>query len=139
MRERTFAWNFDAKIMKLGKRGGYAAEFPVFLLDSTPEGRLKREIQDIIEELDMMIHITKRQVAIIQEFLTHVEEFLGPENQRGPPSQQRVEAWLQFKKIHGRVLRTVQAALEELQMLQTTARNTSQAVSRSHNMALFLC
>ncbi|KAK0638574.1 hypothetical protein B0T16DRAFT_227142 [Cercophora newfieldiana] len=119
VRERTRVWRINYMIQNLKKWSGDAGELTALLLDSTPEGRLQFEAKDIVEELDIMIHITKSQVTVIREFLTHAEELF---------SSDEAEAWAQFMKSHGRVLRRVQAGLEGLEMLQATARNTSQTI-----------
>ena len=49
------------------------------LLDINPEGRLQREIKDIIDELDIMIHINRKQKEVLKRFSKHVEHILDPE------------------------------------------------------------
>ena len=56
-----------------------ASELHVPLLDIHPEGKLQREIKDIIDELDIMINITRRQRELIKRFCKHVENILDPE------------------------------------------------------------
>jgi len=43
------------------------------------EGKLQREIKDILDELDIMINITKQQKDLIQRFCKHVENILDPD------------------------------------------------------------
>jgi hypothetical protein len=49
------------------------------LLDIHPEGKLQREVKDILDELDIMISITRRQRELIRRFCKHVENILDPE------------------------------------------------------------
>jgi hypothetical protein len=51
----------------------------IALLNITPEGRLQRETKDIIEELDIMIHIAKKQKEILRRFKKHAEALLDPD------------------------------------------------------------
>lgn len=43
------------------------------LLNINPEGKLQREIKDIIDELDIMININNKQKEVIKRFTKHVE------------------------------------------------------------------
>lgn len=49
------------------------------LLDVHVEGKLQREIKDILDELDMMIHVYKQQREVMRRFCKHVEHILDPE------------------------------------------------------------
>ena len=48
------------------------------LLDIFPEGPLQKEIKDIIDELDMMLHVNKKQKDVIKRFSKNVEHILDP-------------------------------------------------------------
>lgn len=62
------------------------SDLHVPLLDIHPEGKLQREVKDILDELEIMINITRRQREIIRRFCKHVENILDPEGRwrRGP-------------------------------------------------------
>ncbi|KAK3906126.1 hypothetical protein C8A05DRAFT_12118 [Staphylotrichum tortipilum] len=49
------------------------------LLDIHTEGRLQRQIKDIIDELDMMLHVYKKQREVMRRFCRNVEQILDPE------------------------------------------------------------
>lgn len=49
------------------------------LLNINPEGMLQREIKDIIEELDIMLQITKSHKIVLRDFITNVEHILDPD------------------------------------------------------------
>ncbi|KAH7383037.1 hypothetical protein BKA64DRAFT_175090 [Cadophora sp. MPI-SDFR-AT-0126] len=48
------------------------------LLDINPEGRLLREIKDILDELHIMINIKKQQHRAFKQFRKHVEYMIAP-------------------------------------------------------------
>ncbi|KAK7990398.1 hypothetical protein PG990_014678 [Apiospora arundinis] len=60
-----------------------AARLEVPLLDINPEGKLQREIKDIIEELDIMLHITKCHRTILKQFVDNAETMLDPYGEYG--------------------------------------------------------
>lgn len=55
------------------------SDFVVPLLNINPEGVLQREIKDIIDELDIMLHITHQQKAVIRKFKKDVEHLIDRE------------------------------------------------------------
>lgn len=65
--------------MYRGKGKVDTSDLHVPLLDINPEGRLQREIKDILEELDIMIHINRTHRDVLKDFITHVEHMLDPE------------------------------------------------------------
>ncbi|KAK4237256.1 hypothetical protein C8A03DRAFT_34787 [Achaetomium macrosporum] len=48
-------------------------------IDIQPEAKLQQEIKDIIDELDMMLHIYKKQREVMRRFCKHVEHILDPD------------------------------------------------------------
>ncbi|KAK1751124.1 hypothetical protein QBC47DRAFT_351969 [Echria macrotheca] len=54
------------------------SDLHVPLLDIHPEGKLQREVKDILDELDIMLSITRRQRELIRRFCKHVENILDP-------------------------------------------------------------
>jgi len=60
------------------------------LLDINPEGRLQREIKDILEELDIMIHINRTHRDVLKDYMNHVEHILDPEGIFGFKQQHSV-------------------------------------------------
>jgi hypothetical protein len=43
-------------------------------LDINPEGKLVREVKDILDELNIMIQIKKHQERVLAEFIKHADE-----------------------------------------------------------------
>jgi hypothetical protein len=48
------------------------------LLDINPEGKLLREIKDILDELHIMINIKSKQQRVFKEFKKHVLHIIDP-------------------------------------------------------------
>lgn len=48
------------------------------MLDINPEGKLQREIKDILEELDILLYVKRTQRTVLQDFIVHVEHILDP-------------------------------------------------------------
>ncbi|KAI1385692.1 uncharacterized protein F4822DRAFT_351390 [Hypoxylon trugodes] len=76
--ERLWRWTDDASKVYRSTANGDTSELHVPLLDIYPEGRIEREIKDIIEELDIMLHITKTQKKILTKFIANAENILDP-------------------------------------------------------------
>lgn len=59
-------------------------ELHVSLLDINPEGKLQREIKDIIEELEIMIHINRTHKTILNGFIHQVTQIMDPDGRFKP-------------------------------------------------------
>ncbi|KAI0415486.1 hypothetical protein F5X98DRAFT_388827 [Xylaria grammica] len=62
------------------------------LLDINPEGQLDREIEDIIEELDIMLHLANTHDEILRKFIEQAENILNPKGKFGP--QKGSQGWM---------------------------------------------
>jgi hypothetical protein len=132
------------------------------LLDIHPEGKLQREVKDIIEELDIMLHIHKKQREIIRRFCKHVENILDPEGQWKDSNSERADALgaslhSSVPKLNGGIRRRVSESdtrkgkqldwfrlqsrellsdvddrIDELEGLRRGAESTAQSVSFYH-------
>ncbi|KAI1086348.1 hypothetical protein F5B19DRAFT_163230 [Rostrohypoxylon terebratum] len=76
--ERLWRWTDEASEIYRSNSNGDTSGLHVPLLDINPEGQLEREIKDIIEELDIMIHITKIHKKILTAFIANAENILDP-------------------------------------------------------------
>ncbi|KAF3067199.1 hypothetical protein GL218_08506 [Daldinia childiae] len=76
--ERLWRWADNASDIYKSNGNGDASELHVTLLDIHPEGQLEREIKDIVEELDIMIHITKVHEKMLLAFTSSAENLLDP-------------------------------------------------------------
>ncbi|KAI1207865.1 uncharacterized protein F4807DRAFT_168597 [Annulohypoxylon truncatum] len=76
--ERLWRWTDEASEIYRSNTNGDTSGLHVPLLDINPEGQLEREIKDIIEELDIMIHITNIHKKILTAFIANAENILDP-------------------------------------------------------------
>ncbi|KAI1778572.1 hypothetical protein F4818DRAFT_456368 [Hypoxylon cercidicola] len=76
--DRLWRWTGGASEIYRQRGSVDISELHVPLLDINPEGKLEREIKDIVEELDIMIHITKTYEDVLKNFVANVEDFLDP-------------------------------------------------------------
>ncbi|KAJ4415913.1 hypothetical protein N0V85_002493 [Neurospora sp. IMI 360204] len=79
--QHVWHWTQEAsKIYRARSKYVSSAHLHVSLLDINPEGKLQREVKDILDELDIMLHVHKRQRDIMKRFRRHVEHILDPTN-----------------------------------------------------------
>jgi hypothetical protein len=76
---RLWSWTRDARKIYRSQAYTDTTELHVPLLDINPEGHLEREIEDIIEELDIMLHIANINKDIIKSFIEQAENILNPD------------------------------------------------------------
>lgn len=74
-------WVWTSKIVNLASPNPLAdiTSFVFPLLNINPEGKLQREIKDIIDELDIMMLINRQQLTVIRTFVKHAEDILDPQ------------------------------------------------------------
>ncbi|KAK0634314.1 hypothetical protein B0T17DRAFT_473559, partial [Bombardia bombarda] len=85
---RVWYWTQKASVIYRSKSKCLdSSRLHVPLLDIHPEGKLQREIKDIVEELDIMINIQDQQREVIKRFCKHVEDIMDPgPSPPSPPS-----------------------------------------------------
>ncbi|KAI1858852.1 uncharacterized protein JN550_012414 [Neoarthrinium moseri] len=71
-------WRWTDEASKIYRSNTTASDLHVPLLDINPEGKLEREIKDIIEELDIILHVIKCHRDIIKKFIFNAEHMLDP-------------------------------------------------------------
>ncbi|KAI1851240.1 hypothetical protein JX266_003315 [Neoarthrinium moseri] len=71
-------WRWTDEASKIYRSNTTASDLHVPLLDINPEGKLEREIKDIIEELDIILHVIKCHRDIIKKFISNAEHMLDP-------------------------------------------------------------
>lgn len=59
------------------------------LLDIGREGTLQREIKDVIDELDMMIHLGRQQTKVLKRFKRLVQQMIDPVKAGDEPGAKR--------------------------------------------------
>ncbi|KAK6858117.1 Magnesium transport protein CorA- transmembrane region [Apiospora arundinis] len=76
--DRLWAWTEHWKDNIKKKNKSRMIELQVSLLDINPEGKLQREIKDIIEELEIMIHINRTHKTVLNSLIHQVTHIMGP-------------------------------------------------------------
>ncbi|KAK2049929.1 hypothetical protein LZ31DRAFT_581266 [Colletotrichum somersetense] len=74
-------WHWTERASKIyNSKSKYedTAQLHASLLNISPEGKLQREIRDIIDELDIMIHVNHKQKEVIKRFVKNVENIYDP-------------------------------------------------------------
>lgn len=109
------------------------------LLDVTPEAELQREIRDIIDELDIMLHIVGQQEEVIKRFIKFADEVLQTNSKKSPgqvasASPVNVQSIVadQIKSFDSRkmdLLSEVEDRIKELKGLKDSALSTAENVS----------
>lgn len=112
------------------------------LLDVTPEAELQREIRDIIDELDIMLHIVGQQQEVIRRFVRFAEDVLRTNPAKPPgqigsamPADVKNIVADQIKSFESRkadLLSEVEDRIKELEGLKASALSTAE------NVGLFL-
>jgi len=118
------------------------------LLNINPEGKLLKEIKDIIDEIHIMTRINQQQQTVAETFVKHIKQSLLPklrsksawdpvaalyENDNDTESQslqmeQREAANWTLTRAN-QLLKDIQDRIFELNTLEENAKNTSVAVS----------
>ncbi|KAK4447225.1 hypothetical protein QBC34DRAFT_410137 [Podospora aff. communis PSN243] len=91
----SHVWHWGRKASEIFRskyRTAAGSDVYVPLLDLHAEGRLLREVKDILDELDIMLGILKRQLELIRQLCKHVESIMDPEMQWRDAPDSRVPA-----------------------------------------------
>lgn len=114
------------------------------LLNVTPEAELQREIRDIIDELDIILHISKQQNDMITRFVKLASQIIDADVNKydylikhSNHQETTLEATLKrlaqqqsaFKTHSDDLLSEIQDRIDELSGLKTSAESTAQNVS----------
>ncbi|KAI1271146.1 hypothetical protein F5Y07DRAFT_405873 [Xylaria sp. FL0933] len=135
---RLWRWTDDARKIFRSKQYADTSDLHIPLLDINPEGKLEREIEDIIEELDIMLHITNIHKDIVKSFIAQAEKILNPSNKfptdfdcrpskesKIPDDQANYQSFrLRAEEIQERV----ESHVKDLDVLRKSAKNTADDV-----------
>lgn len=103
-------WRWTERASKMYRRlpgGGVLSELHIPLLDINPEGKLEKEIKDIVEELGIMAYIKRAEKDVLQSFVDNARQILNPgdapEAQKSPespspPRQSRIDDFYGHKR-----------------------------------------
>ncbi|TRX96019.1 hypothetical protein FHL15_003161 [Xylaria flabelliformis] len=137
----TRLWRWTDEARKIFRSQGYmnTRGLHIPLLDINPEGKLEREIEDIIEELDIMLRISNTHQDIIKSFIEQVENILDSGGnfrkrfERNVPikaglNKTNYEKYQSFKLRANESQGRVDSHVKDLESLRKTAKNTADDV-----------
>ncbi|KAI1744901.1 hypothetical protein F4680DRAFT_455877 [Xylaria scruposa] len=135
----TRLWRWTDEARKIFRSQGYmnTRGLHIPLLDINPEGKLEREIEDIIEELDIMLRISNSHQDIIKSFIEQVEHILDPRgdfrrrferNNAGLSKKKEYENYQSFKLRANECQGRIDGHVKDLESLRKTAKNTADDV-----------
>lgn len=144
-------WEWTGRVASFAKPGYLPAnlsDLVIPLLNINKEGKLQREIKDIIDELDIMIYISTQQRDVTKNFKKEVTHILDPqgmwkdkltsapitdpngEDSRDDESRKRHD-YFWFVHSADELLGDVENQIGELEGLKKSAESTSTSVSQS--------
>ncbi|KAI1756205.1 hypothetical protein F4782DRAFT_550101 [Xylaria castorea] len=137
----TRLWRWTDEARKIFRSQGYmnTRGLHIPLLDINPEGKLEREIEDIIEELDIMLRISNIHQDIIKSFIEQAENILDPGGDfrkrfernnpvRAGANKKKYENYQSFKLRANECQDRVVSHVKDLESLRKTAKNTADDV-----------
>jgi len=129
------------KSKNMVESSGMAKGMAKALLDINPEGKLVREIKDILDELNIMIQIKKHQERVLAEFMKHANH-ISEDLQKSSPVQAKAAAedkraeWWRKEYAH-EIEAGLKDRIADLNNLRESAENAEKAVSiRSELLSL---
>ncbi|KAI1324518.1 hypothetical protein F5Y16DRAFT_402372 [Xylariaceae sp. FL0255] len=132
-------WNWTAEARNIFRSQGYinTTDLHVPLLDINPEGKLEREIEDIIEELDILLSIANIHKDIVQSFIDQAKHILDPTGQLSSKElasglvqddMTKAKNWHSFHHRATDCQDRVDNHVKSLLALRTSAKNTADDV-----------
>ncbi|KAK3312035.1 hypothetical protein B0H66DRAFT_101740 [Apodospora peruviana] len=136
-------WVWTSKIANLTYPSPFSdvTAFVFPLLNINPEGKLQREIKDIVDELDIMLMINRQQLEVIRKFVKHAEDILDPagvwRGLKGLDSscddetddlKKKRQDYLWFKTQADELLDDIGSHISELEGLRSSAESTSSSL-----------
>ncbi|KAI1112875.1 hypothetical protein F5Y14DRAFT_419834 [Nemania sp. NC0429] len=131
--ERLWRWTDEAR--KVFRSQGYMGikKLHIPLLDINPEGKLDREIEDIIEELNIMLRISNTHQNIVKSFIEKAEHILDKNGQCRQSFHRNVpmdidpthENYMSFKLRATECQDRIDRHVKDLEGLRTSAKNTA--------------
>ncbi|KAI0391546.1 hypothetical protein F5Y17DRAFT_460726 [Xylariaceae sp. FL0594] len=129
---RLWHWTGEARRMYLSESYLDITNLHTALLDINPEGKLEREVDDIIEELDMMLHVSNTHQEIIKRFIEHAAHILNPN--RDPGNEMLELNFEAFKQKADECQERLDSHVKELEALRRSAKNAAEAVQHLLDM-----
>lgn len=136
-------WHWTQRASNVYRSGEDGDEIHKALLDIYQEGQLEREIKDIIEEIGIMIHITKTHRDILKSFIKNAKRMLWPgleqwmhelkgrglQSPKQPLTEKEKENYDWFTLNADELSAKVEDRIEQLGELERSARTTAEGVS----------
>ncbi|KAI0862133.1 hypothetical protein F4860DRAFT_473604 [Xylaria cubensis] len=131
----TRLWRWTDEARKTFRAQGYmnTKSLHIPLLDINPEGKLEREIEDIIEELDIMLRISNTHQDIVKSFVKQAEDILDPdgafrkgfERKKTAEDEEKYKNYESFKLRADECQSRIDGHVRDLESLRRTAKNTA--------------
>ncbi|KAG6363933.1 hypothetical protein INS49_009036 [Diaporthe citri] len=122
-------WRWTERASKMYRRlpgGGVLSELHIPLLDINPEGKLEKEIKDIVEELGIMTYIKKAEKDVLQSFVDNARQILNPGNAAEAQKRPETPSW--FCNNAFELLKRVDQRIAQLEELERSAKSTAEMV-----------
>ncbi|KAI0099723.1 hypothetical protein GGR51DRAFT_576165 [Nemania sp. FL0031] len=140
--DQLWRWTDKARIIYQSPGRHNTKGRHISLLDINPEGKLDREIGDIIEELDIMLRISNIHQDIVKRYIEQAERALDPDAdfrkifEHSPqkarvPEPGREEAYQDYEsfKVRGNECQDkINRQVKDLESLRQSAKNTADGV-----------
>lgn len=138
-------WDWTGEAKKVFRSHDYrnTRKLHIQLLDIDPEGKLDREIEDILEELDIMLRISNIHRDVVKNFTENAEHILDPDGicrqklgrisaSASPagesPEKEKYLNYQSFKLRADECQGRINKHIKDLEGLRTSAKNTTEDV-----------
>lgn len=128
-------WTLSERLTRIYQSGveeKVDSDLLLALLNVTPEAELQREIRDIIDELDIILHIAKQQQEMIKRFVRFATDMIEADVNKykeSPYDKMLPEQQSVFKSHSEILLSDIEDRVNELSGLKSSAESTAQNVS----------
>jgi hypothetical protein len=140
--DRLWRWTDEARMVFRSQGYMNAKKLHIPLLDINPEGKLDREIVDIIDELDIMLRISNIHQDMINSFIEQAEHILDPDrsfrkfsdhtplkrNYLREDEKVSYEEYESFKVRGNECQERINRHVKDLESLRESAKNTADGV-----------
>ncbi|KAI0520827.1 hypothetical protein F5B22DRAFT_598556 [Xylaria bambusicola] len=136
--QRLCNWTCEAGIIFRSKGYIDTSELHIPLLDINIEGDLEREIEDVVEELDIMLHITNTYKDIVKRYVEQAEHIIDRDGKLSQSFQRYLaeednptkeeEDYRSFKLKADECQERVNSHIKDLESLRGSAKNAAEDV-----------
>ncbi|KAF2966107.1 hypothetical protein GQX73_g7479 [Xylaria multiplex] len=135
--QRLWHWTDGARQIFRSKGYTDTSDLHIPLLDINPEGKLEREIEDIVEEIDIMLHITNTHKDIVKSFIEQAEHIIDPtgnlsrkflDSEKRNRLTEKDKDYQSFKLKAKECQERVNSHVKDLESLRKSAKNAADDV-----------